>query len=284
MNSITLPAPAKLNLFLHINSQRPDNYHNLQTIFQLIDWCDWLTFTKKASGGPTLASKQAELTGPDNLILKACHAVEQQLGRTLPVHIELTKNLAVGGGIGGGSSDAATTLHGLNRLFDLRLSTQQLVEIGRPLGADVPVFVRGKTAWAEGIGDQLTPITLPERWYVILHPNVHVSTADLFRNAQLTRNTPLSTIRPALADEGRNDFEPVVRALYPEINKVFLAAQKYGEARLTGTGACLFLSTTDEFSAQAMLTNLQQDIANLKGHVARGHNESPVLDALSATK
>lgn len=280
--NVAIPAPAKLNLFLHIVGQRADGYHKLQTIFQLLDYGDTLEFSSKTSGGISLSCNDKSLEGEDNLIIKAARALQQVSTQNINAHIHLNKVLPMGGGIGGGSSDCATTLITLNRLFQLNLPQQQLLDIGARLGADVPVFILGKTAWAEGIGEQLTPLQQPEHWYVVLHPNQHVSTVELFQNPDLTRDTPVSTIRPALADTGHNDFEPLVRSIYPIIERAFQAAKPYGQPRLTGTGSCLFLTMQDEMTARNVLTALKRLHPEFSPFIAKGVSSSPAHKALEA--
>ncbi|TCS41390.1 4-(cytidine 5'-diphospho)-2-C-methyl-D-erythritol kinase [Reinekea marinisedimentorum] len=280
--NVAIPAPAKLNLFLHIIGQRADGYHQLQTIFQLLDYGDTLEFSSKASGGISLSCDNTSLQGDDNLIIKAAKALQQATGSKLNAHIHLNKVLPMGGGIGGGSSDCATTLLALNQLFGLNLPMQQLLEIGAKLGADVPVFILGKTAWAEGIGEQLTPLPRAEQWYLVLHPNQHVSTVELFKNPDLTRDTPVSTIRPALADTGHNDFEPLVRSIYPTVEHAFQAAQPFGQPRLTGTGSCLFLTMQDEMTARNVLTAIARQHPEFSPFIAKGVCSSPAHKALKA--
>jgi 4-diphosphocytidyl-2-C-methyl-D-erythritol kinase len=282
--TLVLSAPAKLNLFLHITQKREDGYHELQSIFQLIDFNDTLTFTELPNGGITLTCSDPSLETHDNLIYKAAIALQNFTGRPLNVSIHLDKRLPMGGGIGGGSSDCATTLHGLNTLFKLNLSSEILEEIGLSLGADVPIFVKGKTAWAEGIGEQLTPLPLPEAWFVLIHPNIHVSTATLFAHPQLTRNTPSSTIRPDLANTGHNDFEPLVRLLYPDIETAFEICQRYGKTKLTGSGACMFIKIDNETSARSIASAIMADHSNLTTYVAKGLNESHLLQQINTAK
>lgn len=282
--TVTVPAPAKLNLFLHIIGRREDGYHRLQTIFQLLDVGDTLEFTARKNGGLHLTCDNPELEGEDNLIVKAVRALEQYCETTFHLSIHLNKRLPMGGGIGGGSSDCATTLLALNRLFHLDISTESLLEIGTRLGADVPVFILGRTAWAEGIGEQLTPVDLDENWYLVLHPNEHVSTPKLFAHPDLTRNTPVSTIRPALAQTGHNDFEPLVRMLYPKVNRAFDSVQPYGTAKLTGSGSCLFIKMQDEMTARNALTEITQSHPELTPFVAQGVNVSPAVKALKSIR
>ncbi|WP_287439144.1 4-(cytidine 5'-diphospho)-2-C-methyl-D-erythritol kinase [Reinekea sp.] len=280
VNSLTLSAPAKLNLFLHITGRRPDGYHQLQTLFQLLDYGDELTFTVGQQGGVTLTCNQPELVNDDNLVIRAAASLAAFSGQTFNVHIHLDKRLPLGGGIGGGSSDAATTLLALNHLYQLRVAEADLLILAARLGADVPVFVAGQTAWAEGIGERLTPMPLPERWYLVVFAHEHVATPLLFAHPELTRDTPASTIDAALAESGHNDFEPLVRTLYPSIDKAFQACQPYGHAKLTGTGACLFLSLTNKNHASDILQRLTLDHPELSVFLAQGINQSTALRQL----
>lgn len=282
--TLTLPAPAKLNRFLHITGRRDDGYHELQTLFQMLDWCDDLTFTRKPSGDLEFSCSNADLISEDNLVVRAHQALQVHTGQPLPVHLHLHKRLPMGGGLGGGSSDAATTLLGLNQLFELNISQDLLQDIGRSLGADVPVFVAGQTAWAEGIGEKLTPLALEDAWFVIIHPNVHVSTARLFSHPELTRHTPVSTIRRELAHQGHNDFEPLVRRLYPEIEMAFQSCLPYGNARLTGSGACLFLTMPDQTSAENVQKAIQNQRPEAAIYAVRGLNTSPARLPLSTAR
>lgn len=279
VNALKLPAPAKLNLFLHITGQRPDGYHSLQTLFQLLDWADELSFSVNSGQGIRLTCSNKLLATSDNLIMKAARALEQQTGQPMHVDIHLHKVLPIGGGLGGGSSNAATALLGLNALFNLKLNKNQLMAIATTLGADVPIFVGGHSCWADGIGDELSPMELPEHWYLILHPLVHVSTEQLFTNPELTRNTSISKIRPDLADTGHNDFEPLVRRLYPIIDQGFQLASSYGKPKLTGTGACLFIQMPTEMSARQSLLLLSKELklnqdSEFNTYIAKGVRRS----------
>lgn len=282
--SLTVCAPAKLNLFLHIVGRTPNGYHALQSIFQLLDFNDELEFRLNASATITLTCSDKSLETEDNLVLKAAKALQCHTNTPKGAQIHLTKVLPMGGGIGGGSSDAATTLLALNQLWQCDLSLDELAAIGLALGADVPVFIRGHSAWAEGVGDQLTPLSLPEQWFVVIHPNIHVSTAELFAHPQLTRDTPTSTIRPALAVSGHNDFEPLVRKLYPDIDDIFQTCQTIGLAKLTGTGSCLFIATESKTAAENVKIQLLQSNPTLTVYVARGVNISPAHDQLQLEK
>lgn len=276
-DTLTLLSPAKLNLFLHITGRRGDGYHELQTLFQLLDWGDWLSFSPNASGGITLDSDAPDIALEDNLVYRAATLLQREAGSSHGVQIALRKHIPTGGGLGGGSSNAATTLLALNKLWQLGLEQTRLQAIGASLGADVPVFVGGRTAWAEGIGDRLTPVDLPERWYVIITPSCHVSTGQIFSHLQLTRNT--SPIKMATFFEGysRNDCQELVRRLYPDVDAVFTWLDRFAEARLTGTGASVFASFDAEAQAEAVVRQLPQQWS---GIAARGLNVSPLAASL----
>jgi len=267
--ALAVLAPAKLNLFLHITGRRPDGYHELQTLFQLLDWGDRLLFTVNHSGTITLAANATGIPLQDNLIVRAARLLQRD---SLGVHIVLQKRIPTGAGLGGGSSNAATTLLALNHLWDLQLPRTTLQALGTRLGADVPVFVSARSAWAEGVGDILTPIELPERWYLILVPHCHVSTAEIFSHRQLTRNS--IPIKMATFFEGgsRNDCQQLVRGLYPEVDKALNVLDHFGEARLTGTGACAFISFDNAAAARKAQRQLPGEWTSI---LARGVNASP---------
>lgn len=278
--TLTLLSPAKLNLFLHITGQRANGYHELQTLFQLLNWGDTLQFTPDNSGKVTLRGTDLGIPAEHNLIVKAVNALPRSSHKQ-GVSICLEKRIPEGGGLGGGSSNAATTLLAMNHLWNLQLSNSELQKIGAKLGADVPVFVAGHTAWAEGIGEFLTPIELPETWYLVIAPGCHVSTAEIFSNEQLTRNT--SPIKMAAFFEGRsrNDCQNLVRNLHQEVDNALNWLDNFGEAKLTGTGACVFASFESELEAKSALSQLPH---SMTGFVARGMNTSPVLSALAGPK
>ncbi|WP_439105820.1 4-(cytidine 5'-diphospho)-2-C-methyl-D-erythritol kinase [Congregibacter sp.] len=291
MRSITLTAPAKLNLFLHITGRRDDGYHRLQTVFQLLDYGDELTLTPRYDGQITLHCEGAlleDLDARDNLVVLAAKALRKSAPEggdreNLGAEITLLKRLPTGGGLGGGSSDAASTLLGLNRLWALNLSVDELADIGEKLGADVPVFVRGHSAWAEGIGEQLSPVELPERWYLVVHPGCHVSTKVIFSHPQLTRDTPAITMAAFFTGPTRNDFENLVRRLAEPVDKALIWLEKFGEARLTGSGASVFVSFDSKAQAQEILQKVPSE---WQGFVARGVNSSPAraqLDSLAVS-
>ena len=283
MSTLTLPAPA--NLFLHITGRRPDGYHELQTVFQLLDFGDELSFRARSDGELLLSvSGTQSLDGvpvDDNLVLRAARALREAVRRDdLGADISLTKRIPSGGGLGGGSSDAASTLLALNRLWDLDLDDDALAKLGARLGADVPVFVRGRSAWAEGIGDRLTPLDLPTRWFVIIHPGCHVSTQSVFMHPELTRNTPAITIAAFFAGPSRNDCENLVRKLAEPVDKALIFLQKFGEARLTGTGACVFAGFEDEETAQRVAGEVARPWSAV---VTCGVNRSTARAALGAS-
>ena len=283
-NPINLTAPAKLNLFLHITGRCENGYHELQTVFQLLDFGDELEFSARDDGQLNLsvvgAGDLEDLATEDNLVLRAARLIREEAGNPdLGADITLTKRLPAGGGVGGGSSDAATTVLGLNALWDLDLSADHLADLGASLGADVPVFVRGHSAWAEGVGEKLTPVELPDQWFVVVHPNCHVSTQEIFSHPELTRDTPAITIAAFFAGPTQNDCQNLVRRLAKPVDKALIWLEKFGRARLTGTGACVFLSFDDEASATAVLEQLPSE---WQGFVARGVNRSPVMEQLNA--
>lgn len=280
MTSISLLSPAKLNLFLHITGRRDDGYHTLQTLFQLLDWGDDLVFTPREDGQLTLSGDDLSLPAEQNLIIQAARALPREPGAP-GANIKVHKRIPTGGGMGGGSSNAATTLLALNALWQLGLSNAALQQIGGKLGADVPVFVAGHTAWAEGIGEQLTPVTMPPDWYLVITPDCHIATAEIFSHQQLTRDTSPIKIAAFFEGHSRNDCQPLVRELYPEIDNALNWLENFGDARLTGTGACVFCRFADETSARSALEQLPR---RFKAFVARGINKSPALDALAGPK
>jgi 4-diphosphocytidyl-2-C-methyl-D-erythritol kinase len=285
MNAFTLPSPAKLNLFLHITGRRPDGYHELQTLFQFLDYGDDITFTPAREPGAHLAESLPGVTDDANLLMRAAKALMQKMSATLPgVTIAIHKRLPMGGGLGGGSSNAATVLLGLNHFWQLGLSLDTLAATGLALGADVPVFVRGHAAFAEGVGEKLTPANPPEDWFVVLKPECNISTGKIFSEEGLTRNTPKIKIRPAFegdASRYRNDCEGVVRKLYPEVNQSLEWLSQFGPARLTGTGACIFGRFPTESAARIIWESKPSGIT---GFVARGVNHSPLHQKLTELK
>ncbi|MBU2707224.1 4-(cytidine 5'-diphospho)-2-C-methyl-D-erythritol kinase [Zooshikella marina] len=271
MQQLTLPAPAKLNLFLHILGRRVDGYHQLQTLFQFLDLADDITMTVRDDGKLNLLTPFAGLADYDNLAIKAAKILQLATNTSLGVDISIHKCLPMGGGVGGGSSNAATVLHGLNILWQTRLSNEKLAELGLQLGADVPVFVHGQAAWAEGVGEQLTPVVLPEPWFILVKPNCHISTAEIFQHPDLTRDSDPITVAAYLQRGARNDCEAIVRKRYPEVDKVFKLLNNLAPTRLTGTGACLFAEFADKNSAERAFKQLPGD---LQAFLARGCNQS----------
>lgn len=279
MGQLTLLAPAKLNLFLHINGRRSDGYHLLQTVFQLLDYGDELEFTSNSSGKVSLSPNIPGLALGDNLIYQAATLLQQHSGCTLGANIKLTKRLPMGGGIGGGSSDAATTLVGLNHLWKTQLDKTQLQQLGQQLGADIPVFIGAQSACAEGIGEQLQAIEIEQKWYVVLKPNCHVSTAEIFSNKRLTRDTPAIKVAAFLEQGNRNDCQAVVEMLYPEVSFALNWLEQFAPAKMTGTGACVFSAFSSKAEAEHVLS---QRPDNFDGFVAKGINQSPLWFYLSS--
>ncbi len=297
--SIRLPAPAKLNLFLHILGQREDGYHNLETLFQILDWGDALEF-ELADSLELEQFPPADFPDEDNLVLRAAKKLQDFSGCSLGARIKLHKKIPMGAGLGGGSSDAATTLLGLNRLWNLELSIEQLAELGLSLGADVPVFVCGQTALALGIGEQLYPVELEENWFLVVTPLIHISTAGIFLHPELTRNGESivdsqesrltcvgrnSKIR-ALADlAARNDCQTVVEKLHPEVARMRQALENFGSVRMSGTGSSLFMQFSDATQAEHALEHLRASESikanEYKAFIARGVNQSAVHNELA---
>lgn len=277
MNAPAWPAPAKLNLCLHIVGRRADGYHLLQSAMQFIDLCDELRFHARPRGTIERSAGPAEIPAESDIVVKAARALAKD--RDAPgVGIELSKRIPVQAGLGGGSSDAATVLVALNHIWQLQLSVDELARIGLTLGADVPFFVRGRAAWAEGVGEQLTPYDFAQSHYLVVKPQAAVSTAEVFQAPELTRNSPVTTIRGFLAAGGRNDCESCVRGRYPEVAEALDWLREFGEARLTGTGACVFVALPDEHTAQAVRARLP---ARWSGFVVRGLNRSPLLSRVT---
>lgn len=254
----SISCPAKLNLLLHITGRRDDGYHNLQTLFQLLDFGDNLSIRLREDNEIELQTPIPGVSKEDNLVVKAIRLIQQASGITQGCDVRLEKQLPMGGGIGGGSSDAGSALLLTNFLFGTPLPLKTLRQIGLTLGADVPVFVNGRSAWAEGVGEKLQAVELPEKWFLIIHPNIHISTANIFSHTELTRNSPLITIRTALAEGGRNDCENVVRSLYPEVDAAINWLNQYSPAMLTGTGACIFAAFESFEHAQKIAEKIPQ--------------------------
>ncbi|MDR9828819.1 4-(cytidine 5'-diphospho)-2-C-methyl-D-erythritol kinase [Vibrio sp. FNV 38] len=272
------PSPAKLNLFLYINSQRSDGYHELQTLFQFVDFGDELIIEPNTSGIVSITPEIPGLSIEDNLIWKAAMALKSHTNSDKGAHITLKKNLPMGGGIGGGSSNAATTLVALNALWATQLTDDQLANIGLTLGADVPVFVRGHAAFAEGVGEKIISVDPKECWYLVVRPNVSIATADIFRHPDLTRNTPKRPLDKLLNTQYENDCEKIVRLLYPEVDKQLSWLLQYAPSRLTGTGSCIFAEFDSEQAARNVLAKLPK---NVSAFTAQGRNCSPLKKALA---
>jgi 4-diphosphocytidyl-2-C-methyl-D-erythritol kinase len=277
------PAPAKLNLFLHILGRRPDGYHELQTCFQFVDLCDEISFEIPADGRIRRITPMPKVAEDVDLCVRAARLLQAAAGCRSGADISVLKRIPMGGGLGGGSSDAATCLVALNRLWKLHWSVDELAALGLKLGADVPVFIRGRAAWAEGIGERLTPLYPPlapsEANYLILKPNIGVSTAEVFQDVELTRNSAPITIHGFLASGGRNDCLGVVRRRYPEVARALDWLSNFGSARLTGTGACVFLACETNDLRQEIVRQLPP---GLQAFLARGLNDSPLLERLAA--
>lgn len=273
------PAPAKLNLMLRITGRRPDGYHELQTVFQFIDLADQLSFRIRPDARVRRADALPGVTPAQDLTLRAARLLQQEAGVQQGVDIRLDKHIPMGGGLGGGSSDAATVLVALNRLWGCGMACDDLARLGLALGADVPVFVHGMAAWAEGVGERVEPIQLDEPWYLVIAPACHVSTASVFAAPELTRNSSPITIRAFIAGDRRNDCLEVVRDRYPEVLQALDWLTEFGEAQLTGTGACVFAEFTDEASARAVYAQLPE---GWRGWVVRGMNRSPLLNRAAA--
>ena len=276
------PAPAKLNLFLHIVGRRADGYHELQTVFQFVDLCDDIHIDVRSDGEIRLIAGAPGVPAETDLCVRAARALKDSSGSSLGANIRVVKRIPMGGGMGGGSSDAATCLVALNRLWRTGWPVQDLAQLGLQLGADVPVFIAGRAAWAEGVGDRLTPLyppnAPPECNYLIVKPNISVPTRDVFQDPELTRNSPPITIHGFLASGGGNDCLTVVRRRYPEVARAMQWLAPFGEARLTGTGSCVFL-VCEQARARELLGKLPPE---WHGYSARGLNDSPLLSRLEA--
>jgi 4-diphosphocytidyl-2-C-methyl-D-erythritol kinase len=271
------PAPAKLNLFLHVTGRRADGYHELQTLFQLIDLTDTIAIRVRADGVIERPEGPRGIAADADLAVRAARALKGATGTQLGASLRVLKRIPVGGGLGGGSSDAATTLVALNALWGCGLTRPELTALGLPLGADIPVFIEGFSAWGEGVGELLEPIELPPRWYMILCPGVSVSTREVFQSPELTRNSPLITIRDFFQSGGRNDCEPVVRALCPEVAEALDWLSRLAPARLTGTGSCVFTACASAADAERLAARVPD---RWRSVVARGLDVSPLREQL----
>lgn len=270
---IRVPSPAKLNLFLHITGRRDNGYHELQSIFQLIDLQDWLEFRPKNDDTSISIEGINTVDIEQNLIYKAIQILKPYAQKEIGLSISVEKNIPMGAGLGGGSSNAATTLIVVNQLWQCGLSLEQLAELGVKLGADVPIFVHGRNAWAEGIGEHLTFIDLDQKQYIVLKPDCFISTQLLFSQKTLTRNTKTSTfcayqLKPF---NFGNNFEPLARSLYPEVNEAMQYLDQFGIAKLTGTGACVFTEVTSDMHIDEILAH-----SPCKAYLVNSLNESPL--------
>ncbi|MGZ5044504.1 MAG: 4-(cytidine 5'-diphospho)-2-C-methyl-D-erythritol kinase [Methylobacter sp.] len=271
------PAPAKLNLMLRITGQRSDGYHLLQTVFQFIELCDWITFHPVGDGRVSLLKPIPGVPEEDDLTVRAAKLLKAETGCEQGVCIEVKKNLPMGGGLGGGSSDAATTLVVLNALWGLQLSMAKLMELGLTLGADVPVFVYGYSAWAEGVGEKLQRIEIPEQWFVVVKPDCHVDTKEIFLSKNLTRDSKSIRIADFIAGQHQNDCLGVVRERYQSVREALVDLSEFSEARLTGTGACVFAQFDSEKAASNAYRSLQK---KWQAYLVKGVNESPLFSKL----
>ena len=274
------PAPAKLNLMLRILGRRADGYHLLQTVFQFLDYGDSVRIRVSDDGGRIrLLHRLPGVPEDGDIAWRAARLLKRETGFALGAEIEVRKRLPMGGGLGGGSSDAATVLVALNKLWGTGLSTERLAALGMSLGADVPVFVRGYAAWGEGVGERLAPVALPEHWFLVVNPAVSVNTGDVFKDPELTRNSPPITIADFLAGQAGNDCLEVVLRRYPEVAGAMDLLEPFARPRLTGTGGCVFASFEHESEARDAMGRLP---AGTRAFVARGLNRSPLADALAS--
>jgi 4-diphosphocytidyl-2-C-methyl-D-erythritol kinase len=271
------PAPAKLNLFLHVVGRRPDGYHLLQTAFRLIDLCDWLRFTPRENGEVRLARAIPGVAEDENLVVRAARLLQAGGQARAGVEIDLEKNIPIGGGLGGGSSDCATTLAVLNRLWGLGLAAEKLAEMALALGADVPFFLFGRNAFGEGVGERLTRLDLPQAWYLVLVPPVSVPTRTIFASPELTRNSKTIKISGFSAGFGRNDLEPVVCRHHAEVAAHLEWLRQFGDARMSGSGACVFAEFAAEREARSVHSGMPAD---MRGFVVRGLDRQPLAALL----
>ena len=277
------PSPAKLNLFLYITGQRADGYHSLQTLFQFLDYGDTIDIALRGDGEIRLLTPVEGVAHEDNLIVRAARVLmkvaseSNRLPKGSGADISIDKRLPMGGGLGGGSSNAATVLVALNHLWQCGLSIDELAALGLTLGADVPVFVRGHAAFAEGVGEILTPVEPEEKWYLVAHPGVSIPTPVIFNDPDLPRNTPKRSIKTLLKCEFGNDCEVIARKRFREVDAALSWLLEYAPSRLTGTGACVFAEFDTESRARQVL---EQAPEWLKGFVAKGVNLSPLHRAL----
>lgn len=274
---LTWPAPAKLNLFLHVTGRRADGFHDLQTLFQLLDWGDEIQVRRTSGPAVSRAPVDYDVEASEDLVVRAARLLQQQTGCGLGAEISVTKRIPPGSGLGGGSSNAATVLLALNRLWDCGLDTDRLASLGRRLGADVPVFVRGRSALAEGIGDELYPVRLGERHYVLVFPGFSISTAEVFADAGLVRDSASLSLDDVLAGAGRNDCEAVVLKRFPAMARLMDSLARWGDPAMTGTGSTIFVPMPDRERAMSA-ANEMKSLYNVRA--VRGVDESPVLELL----
>jgi 4-diphosphocytidyl-2-C-methyl-D-erythritol kinase len=282
------PAPAKLNLFLHVVGRRPDGYHELQTYFQLLDWGDEIGVEARSDPAIERVNGQTDIAPEDDLAVRAARALQSAAKVSQGARLQVRKRIPLGGGLGGGSSDAATVLRVLDRLWGCNLGEERLAELGLSLGADVPLFVRGRSAFGEGRGERLIPVDLPENdpktglgeWFLLIHPGIHVATGEIFQAPELTRNSPLITIRALSLGDARNDCEPVVRRRYPAVAEALEWLGRCATARMTGTGACVFARFARAIDAERVAARVPTP---WRSFVAQGVRRSPLLAALDAS-
>lgn len=277
--SLTCPSPAKLNLFLYITGQRSNGYHELQTLFQFLDYGDTLTFASNERGEIRLLTPINGVNNQDNLIVKAARLLQQYTATSCGADITLHKVLPMGGGLGGGSSNAATTLVALNHLWQCHLSKAQLAELGLQLGADVPIFIYGHAAFAEGIGEELIPAEPAEKWYLVAHPGIAIPTETIFKDPELKRDSEKRDLNELLKQPFANNCEDIARKRYPEVEQLISWLLQYAPSRLTGTGACVFAEFDTESAAREVLSKAP---GWLQGFVAKGVNVSPLCRTMSA--
>ena len=273
------PAPAKLNLFLHITGRHPDGYHDLQTLFQILDWGDELRFSINDSGQISRSCNIDGISEADDICVRAAHLLKARFDVQKGVHIDLVKRIPLGAGLGGGSSDAATVLLALNQLWSLGQTLQQLADLGLELGADVPVFVHGRSALGEGRGEKLQAVTLGPRFYVLVFPEISISTAEVFRHPQLKRDSKLIDMSRVSLESGRNDCEQVVLRMYPELKEIMQDLSSWGQPHLSGTGSTIFLQFDDKKTAISTASELK---CRYNVRPVGGVDQSLLLDCLSA--
>lgn len=276
--TITVSAPAKLNLFLHITGQREDGYHLLQTVFQFLDYADSITLSLRDDGEINRLTELTGVTAENDLVVKTAKLLQKYCDSRFGVDISVDKILPMGGGLGGGSSNAASVLVALNHLWGCGLNQEKLMQLGVQLGADVPVFIFAHSAWAEGVGERLKEVDLPEKWYLVLKPPINVSTAEVFSNSQLRRDCATITIRDFLTGQTENVCEKPVREMYPEVDRALIDLAKFGESRLTGTGACVFAAFDSKEEAEKALIELSE---KWDCFVARSMNQTPLKEFFS---